>query len=85
MRDAIVNPLPGYILKTFEEHTPGFAFRSRKARKAAVAKRKRKLEMDIASGKVKIDKTSTEYDTTDSFGRVVHVEWRGGRKIPGVH
>jgi hypothetical protein len=78
MNESPISPLPGYILDTHKEYSPGFVSKSRKARNAAIAKKKKKLAEDIASGKAKIDKPTSEYDTVDQFGRAMHVEWRGG-------
>lgn len=73
-----IDPLPGYILDINREFPPGYVTKTRRARKAAIDANKKRLAKDVASGKIKADKPSVEYDTVDEFGRAVHVEWRGG-------
>ena len=81
MNGNIIDPLPGYIIDINKGFSPGYVSKTRKARNAAIEKKKRKLEEGVASGKIKMDKPSLEYDTTDDFGRVLHVEWRGGHSF----
>lgn len=78
MNGNLIDPLPGYILDINREFPPGYVSRTRRKRNAAIAEKKKKLAKGLASGKVKMDKPSVEYDTVDEFGRAVHVEWRGG-------
>lgn len=81
MNDSPINPLPGYILDTHKEFPVGYVSKRRRERNKEIARKKKKMAADVASGKVKMDKPSKEYDTVDQFGRAMRVEWRGGHSF----